>query len=84
MFDLMTTGDPSFSLAASQAQADFLTLVPGAAQSMANRTRPLSASSPASQGSLSSSAPVREAHGPGRPLLASIFNIFMMSLLFSW
>ena len=84
MFDLMTTGDPSFSLAASQAQNDFITLVPGAAQRMANRTRPLSASSPASQGSLSSSAPVREAHGPGRPLLAFILNIFMTSLLLSW
>lgn len=84
MFDLMTTGDPSFSLAASQAQNDFITLVPGAAQRMANRTRPLSASSPASQGSLSSSAPVREAHGPGRPLLAFVLNIFMTSLLLSW
>jgi len=85
MFDLMTTGDPSFSLAASQAQSDFMTLVPGAAKMMANRTRPLSSTtSPASQGSLSSSAPVREAHGPGRPLLAVVFNVFMMSLLFSW
>ena len=49
MFDLMTTGDPSFSLAASQAQSDFMTLVPGAAKMMANRTRPLSSTtSPAS------------------------------------
>lgn len=82
MFDLMTTGDPSFSLAASRAQLDFMNLVPEAVHRLANRTWPhssassmaagSSSSNSASLGSLSSSASspllIREAHGPGRPL----------------
>lgn len=62
MFDLMTTGDPSFSLAASRAQADYFSLLPDAANRLANRTWPLGtsgsapSSSTASRDSLSSSS----------------------------
>ena len=95
MFDLITTGDPSFSLAASRAQADFMALLPDASNRLTNRTKPLTwSASSASQGSLSSSASarasffqspltVREAHGPGRPYLAAmlVFTWSLMSLL---
>lgn len=86
MFDLMTTGDPSFSLAASHAQSDYLTLLPDAAQRLTNRTWPLNSSTHSStashhhQGSLSSSASssfVGQVHGPGRP-----FSTMVVCLLF--
>ena len=86
MFDLMTTGDPSFSLAASRAQSDYLNLLPEAGHRLANRTWPLNATpvSTASQGSLSSSAVsplfIREAHGPGRPSLTLAACFFIWSL----
>ena len=38
IFDLTTTGDPSFSLAAHRAQTDFVALMPDAHRRLANRT----------------------------------------------
>ena len=97
MFDLMTTGDPSFSLAASRAQADYFSLLPDAANRLANRTWPLgtsnsaSSSSTASRGSLSSSASslhssllVGEAHGPGRPSSIALCLFIAWSLMSLW
>ena len=99
MFDLMTTGDPSFSLAASRAQTDYFSLLPDAANRLANRTWPLgtssssSSSSTASRGSLSSSASsavrsarllVGEAHGPGRPSVIAVSLLVVWSLLSLW
>lgn len=80
MFDLITTGDPNFSLAASRAQSDYLSLLPEAR--LANRTWPLSSATHLSssggasqQGSLSASSGIREAHGPGRPFLTGLILI---------
>lgn len=98
MFDLMTTGDPSFSLAASRAQSDYLSLLPDAAYRLANRTWPLGASgssSTASRGSLSLSASssaassllpsaVREAHGPGRPSIITVCLVLVWTLMSLW
>jgi len=75
IFDLMTTGDPSFSLAASHAQNDYFTLLPDVAgQRLTNRTWPLT-SSVASHHHLSSSS-----IGPGRP--SALILIMMMILPF--
>lgn len=99
MFDLMTTGDPSFSLAASRAQSDYLSLLPDAAYKLANRTWPLghtsSSSSTASRGSLSMSSSasangfqspllIREAHGPGRPSNLAVCLLVIWSLMSLW
>lgn len=99
MFDLMTTGDPSFSLAASRAQADYFSLLPDAANRLANRTWPLGASgsspssSTASRDSLSSSASsstarslllAGEAHGPGRPSSIAVCLLVVWSLMSLW
>ena len=78
MFDLMTTGDPSFSLAASRAQLDFHALLPDAR--LSNRTWPLTHSSPSSALQSSASSAIREAHGPGRPL-ALLLVLTVMSLI---
>lgn len=97
MFDLMTTGDPSFSLAASRAQSDYLALLPDAAYRLANRTWPIghaSSSSTASRGSLSMSSSsssaiqssswlIGEAHGPGRPSMAALCLLVVWTWMMS-
>lgn len=65
MFDLMTTGDPSFSLAASKAQSDYAAMLPDGAQRLGSRSWPLHAVAPLSN--VSSRSWASSASGPGRP-----------------
>ena len=80
MFDLMTTGDPSFSLAASHAQSDYMSLLPDvAAQRLTNRTWPLTSSSASTASHhhhLSSSS-----IGPGRPSMSITILLLLICSL---
>ena len=79
MFDLMTTGDRGFSLAASKAQSDYVTLLPDGAQRLGSRTWPLYAIAPLS--TVSPRSWSSSASGPGRPaafllLAVALFHRF--------
>lgn len=80
VFDLLTTGDSTFSMAAKEAMHDVLTLYPASASSRQNRTVLLHQSPPATGSQNSQKGFVlQENSAPGRP--SSLLLPFLLALV---